>query len=106
MTSIEKLKAVVGLVCHAFSEIPDDENYPLCKCWKTSPAKRKTLIKEQLPTALMGFVNAEHVVVMNCPFLIKQSYNPNDASSSRPDAISGKKNKMSVLGFTKLDPQE
>ena len=106
MTSTEKLKAVLGLVHHPFSEIIEDDKHPLFKCWNASHEKSKTLIIEQLPTACMGFVNTKHTVVTHFPSLIKRSYNPNDTSSSHPDAISGKKNKMAIVGFTKLDLQE
>ena len=74
LTPVDKQKAVDGLVyyTYVFSDpIPDGDEHPLYKCWKSSPTKLKTILTETPPIACMGVAATKNTVFMHFPSLIK-----------------------------------
>ena len=54
----------------------------------------------------MGVVANKHTVVMHFPLLIQRACNPQDKSTSHPDATFGKIKEMAIAGFKDLNLHE
>ena len=52
----------------------------------------------------MGIDKTKYLVATHYPSLIQRHYDPNDASDSHPNDITGEINQMEIVGFVKLAP--
>ena len=47
----------------------------------------------------MGLDDYKNTIVTKCPTIIKHSFIPKNNTSSHPPTITGKKNKIAIVGF-------